>query len=145
MASITCIDSTGSALRKKALFGLSMLALLAMVLVGLAFWPAAVDAEEPAGPVWSADMTVVEYSSVSIGANSADLFSNIRGSGNLQIKSLWSYIPGRDLRLAFDDGVPNAADYTLQAGDLSLEFPKGVPGRTASHGATWTSIGKTVR
>ena len=82
-------------------------------------------------------MTVVEYSSVSIGAASADLFSNIGGSGNLQIKSLWSYIPGRDLRLAFYDGVPNAADYTLQAGDLSLEFPEGSSGQ---NGFTWSNV-----
>ena len=68
-------------------------------------------------------MTVVEYSSVSMGAASADLFSNVGGSGDLQIKSLWSHIPGRDLRLAFDEDVPNAADYTLQVGGLSLEFP----------------------
>ena len=68
-------------------------------------------------------MTVVEYTSVSIGAASADLFSNVGGSGNLQIKSLWSHIPDRDLRLAFDEGVPNAADCTLQVGGLSLGFP----------------------
>ena len=139
MASITRIDSTGSALKRKALFGLSMLGLLAMALAlaGMAFWPTAADAGEPAGPVWSADMTVVEYSSVSIGAASDDLFSNIGGSGNLQIKSLWSYIPGRDLRLAFYDGVPNAADYTLQAGGLSLEFPEGSSGQ---NGFTWSDV-----
>ena len=73
-------------------------------------------------------MTVVEYSSVSMGAASADLFSNVGGSGDLQIKSLWSHIPGRDLRLAFQEGVPNAADYTLQVGGLSLEFPAGSSG-----------------
>ena len=137
MASIKRIDSTGSAHGRKALFGLSMLALLAMALAGIAFWPTAADAGEPAEPVWSADMTVVEYSSVSIGAASADLFSNIGGSGNLQIKSLWSYIPGRDLRLAFYDGVPNAADYTLQAGGLSLEFPEGSFGQ---NGFTWSDV-----
>ena len=96
---------------------------LALVLAGLALWPAPADGQEPAGPVWSADMTVVEYTSVSIGAASADLFSNVAGSGNLRIRSLWSHLPDRDLRLAFDDGVPNAADYTLQVGGLSLEFP----------------------
>ncbi len=68
-------------------------------------------------------MTVVEYTSVSIGAASADLFSNVGGSGNLRIKSLWSHVPDRDLRLALADEVPNAADYTLQVGGLSLEFP----------------------
>ena len=119
------INFTGSAFRVGALLGPSTralsprgikVALLAMVLVGMAFWSTPADAGEPAEPVWSADMTVVEYTSVSIGAASADLFSNVGGSGNLQIKSLWSYIPDRDLRLAFDEDVPNAADYTLQVG-----------------------------
>ena len=126
------INLIGSALKVEALLGLSTralssrgigLALLAMVLVGMAFWSTPADAGEPAEPVWSADMTVVEYSSVSMGAASADLFSNVGGSGNLQIKSLWSHIPGRDLRLAFQEGVPNVSDYTLQVGGLSLEFP----------------------
>ena len=133
MKSIECINSTGSAHKVQALLGLSTralsprgirVALLAMMLVGMAFWPVAADAGEPAEPVWSADMTVVEYSSVSIGAASADLFSNVGGSGNLQIKSLWSHIPGGDLRLAFEESVPNAADYTLRVGGLSLEFPE---------------------
>ena len=42
--------------------------------------PQSDNAEEEA-PVWSADMLVVEYTSVSIGAASADLFSNVGGSG----------------------------------------------------------------
>ena len=135
MKSIKRINSTGSVSRVAALIGPSTRALsprgirvallAAMVLVALAFWstPTPADAGEPAEPVWSADMTVVEYTSVSIGAASADLFSNVGGSGNLQIKSLWSHIPDRDLRLAFDEDVPNASDYTLQVGGLSLEFP----------------------
>ena len=132
MISMKRINLIGSALKVEALLGLSTralssrgigLALLAMVLVGMAFWSTPADAGEPAEPVWSADMTVVEYSSVSMGAASADLFSNVGGSGNLQIKSLWSHIPGRDLRLAFQEGVPNVSDYTLQVGGLSLEFP----------------------
>ena len=137
MISMKRINLIGSALEVQALLGLSTrglslrnfgLALLAMVLVGMAFWSTPADAGEPAEPVWSADMTVVEYSSVSMGAASADLFSNVGGSGNLQIKSLWSHIPGRDRRLAFQEGVPNAADYTLQVGGLSLEFPEGSSG-----------------
>ena len=134
MTSMRRINLTGSARKVQALLGPSTralsprgirVALLAMVLVGMAFWatPAEADGEEAAEPVWSADMTVVEYSSVSIGAASADLFSNVGGSGNLQIKSLWSHTPDRDLRLAFADEVPNAADYTLQVSGLSLEFP----------------------
>ena len=126
------INLIGSVLRGEARLGPStralsprgiMVAVLAMVMVGMAFWSTTAEAGEPAEPVWSADMTVVEYSSASIGAASADLFANVGGSGNLQIDSLWSYKPDRDLRLAFEEGVPNAADYTLRAGDLSLEFP----------------------
>ena len=133
MISMKRISLIGSAFRAAALPGPSTrvlslrsfrLALLAaMVLAGLAFWSTAADAQEAEEPVWSADMTVVEYNSVSIGAASADLFSNVGGSGNLQIKSLWSYTTVRDLRLAFQEGVPDAADYTLQVGGLSLEFP----------------------
>ena len=133
MKSIERINSTGSVSRIAALIGPSTRALspsgikvaflAAMVLVGMALWSTPAYGREAAEPVWSADMTVVEYSSVSMGAASADLFSNVGGSGDLQIKSLWSHIPGRDLRLAFDEDVPNAADYTLQVGDLSLEFP----------------------
>ena len=128
------IELIGSAFRREALLGPTTgalsrwgirVALLAMVLAGMALWStaASADGEEAGEPVWSADMTVVEYTSVSIGAASADLFSNVGGSGNLQIKSLWSHVPDRDLRLAFADEVPNAGDYTLQVGDLSLEFP----------------------
>ena len=141
MQSIECINSTGSAHTVQARLGPSTRALsprgiwvallAAMVLVGMALWSTPAYAEEPAEPVWSADMTVVEYTSVSIGAASADLFSNTGGSGNLQIKSLWSYIPDRDLRLAFDEGVPNAADYTLQVGGLSLEFPEDSSGASS--------------
>ena len=87
--------------------------------------------------VWSADMLVVEYTSISIGAASADLFSNIGGSADLQIKSLWSYIPDRDLRLSFEDGVPDAADYTLIVGELTLEFP---PGSSGNSSFKWTDV-----
>ena len=134
MKSMKHINLTGSAFSVAALLGPSTraliprgiwVALLAMVLVGMSLWPtpASTDGEEAGEPVWSADMTVVKYTSVSIGAASADLFSNVGGSGNLQIKSLWSHIPDRDLRLAFADEVPNAADYTLKVSGLSLEFP----------------------
>ena len=88
-------------------------------------------------PPWSADMLVVEYTSVSIGAGSPDLFSYVRGSADLRIKSLWSHIPDRDLRLSFEDGVPDASDYTLQVGDLTLEFPEGSSGESSFK---WTDV-----
>ncbi len=88
-------------------------------------------------PVWSADMLVVEYTEISIGAASADLFSNVGGTGNLQIRSLWSYLPDSDLRLAFTDGVPDADDMTLKVGDLVLKFPAGSSGESSFK---WTGI-----
>ena len=90
------------------------------------------------GTIWSADMMVVEYSDISIGAATADLFSNIGGSSELQIRSLWSYVPDDDLRLAFVQGVANADDYTLVVGDLTLEFPTGSSG---NGNFKWTSVG----
>ena len=43
--------------------------------------------------VWSADMAVAEYTEDSIGGAAASQFSNIGGSGNLQIRHLWSHRP----------------------------------------------------
>ena len=127
----------GSSARALAPRGMRVALLAAVVLAGMALWSTPADGQEPAEPLWSADMTVVEYTSVSIGAASADLFSNVGGSGNLQIRSLWSHMPDRDLRLAFDDGVPDAADYTLQAGGLSLEFPSNSSGASSFK---WTGV-----
>ncbi len=88
-------------------------------------------------PLWSADMLVVAYTEVSIGANSADLFSNVGGSAGLQARSLWSYTPGRELYLAFTGPVPSADDLTLQVGDLTLAFPAGGSGDTDF---TWRDV-----
>ena len=122
---------------------------LPLVLIGLAalcaalvLSPRVVQAQPPnnserTAPIWSADMLVVEYTSVSIGAASPDLFSNVGGTGNLQVKSLWSYLPTGDLRLAFTDGVPDAADMTLTVGDLELEFPAGSSGEGSFK---WTGV-----
>ena len=114
-------------------------ALLVLALGGVLLWSAPAEAQTVEGQndVWSADMLVVEYTEISIGAASADLFSNIGGSTDLQIKSLWSYIPGRDLRLSFEGGVPDAADYTLQVGDLTLEFPEESSGNSSFK---WTDV-----
>ena len=81
-------------------------------------------------PVWSADMSVVEYTSVSIGADGSDLFSNVCGSSDFRIRSLWSYTPDRDLHLAFEDPIPNAEDLTLHFSDLALPFPAGSSGQS---------------
>ena len=77
------------------------------------------------GPLWSADMLVVEYTDVSIGAASADLFSNVGGSAGLKVKSLWSYKPGRDLRLLLEGDDLDPEGLKLQVGGLRLPFPAG--------------------
>ncbi len=87
--------------------------------------------------VWSADMLVVEYTEDSIGAASADLFSNIGGTGDLEIRSLWTHVPNRDIRLAFQEGIPDADDLTLVVGDLTLEFP---PGSSGNGSFKWTDV-----
>ena len=110
---------------------------LALVLAAAALWSTSAVGGEPAEPLWSADMTVVEYSSVSVGAASADLFSNTAGSGDLKVRWLWSHKPGRDLRLAFEADVADAADYTLQVGALTLEFPAGSSGASTFK---WTGV-----
>ena len=100
--------------------------------------PTAAVARSADGTVWSADMLVVEYTEISIGAATADLFSNIGGSSNLQIKSLWSYVPDQDLRLAFTDTFDDAGDHTLIVGDFTLEFPAGSSGEQSFK---WTNVG----
>ena len=87
--------------------------------------------------VWSADMTVVDYQTGAIGAASADLFANQTGSAGLRATSFWYYAPGRKLRLAFASGVDDADDLVLQAGGLSLTFPKG---SSANSSFSWTGV-----
>ena len=73
--------------------------------------------------VWSADMTVVEYGTGSIGAGSADLFSNQGGSAALAAKWLWYDPAARTLKIAFDDGLDDAESMTLHVGEASVAFP----------------------
>ena len=108
------------------------LCLLTVTALALLFAPAPrafadgpADEEAPESPLWSADMLVVELTSVSIGAASADLFSNVGGSGGIKVNSLWSYTPGRDLRLSLGEGVLDPEGLTLQVGNLRLAFPAG--------------------
>ncbi len=73
--------------------------------------------------VWSADMTVVEYSSRSIGAGTADLFSNQQGRAGLRATRLWYDPTERKLRIGFDDGLDDAESLTLHMGAVSVGFP----------------------
>ena len=100
--------------------------------------PTAAVARSADGTVWSADMLVVKYSDISIGAATADLFSNIGGAGNLQVRSLWSYIPDQDIRLAFTEAFDDADGMSLMVGGLELAFPDGSSGNGSFK---WTNAG----
>ena len=78
--------------------------------------------------IWSADLTVVEYETGAVGAPTADLFSNVGGSGNLTAKWLWYYPPTKKLRLAFTEGIRDVGELELHVGDLSLAFPEDFEG-----------------
>ena len=73
--------------------------------------------------IWSADMTVIEYGPRSIGAGSAEQFSNQMGRAGLRAKWLWYDPPARKLKLGFDDSLDDAESLTLHVGDVSLGFP----------------------
>ena len=73
--------------------------------------------------IWSADMTVVEYSARGIGAGTADLLSNQQGSAGLQAKQLWYDPVERKIRIVFTTGVDDAEKLTLHMGDVAVGFP----------------------
>ena len=81
------------------------------------------------GPVWTADVSVVDYGP-SVGAGSASLFSNEGGSGGLDALWLWYGRTDRQLHLTFTTSVADVDDLILQVGDLSFTFPEGSSGRT---------------
>ena len=81
--------------------------------------------------VWSAEMTVVEYGPRSIGAGSADLFSNQMGRAGLRAKWLWYDPVARKLKLGFDDGLDDAEALTLHVGGVSLGFPDNTGGNSS--------------
>ena len=73
--------------------------------------------------IWSADMTVVEYGPRSIGAGTAEQFSNQMGRAGLRAKRLWYDPTERKLRIGFDDGLDDAELLTLHMGAKSVGFP----------------------
>ena len=125
--------------RRLAPLPLLLIGLAALAVLVVVPWVVQAQGEPPDedAVVWSADMLVVKYTESSIGAGSADLFSNIGGTGDLEIRSLWSHVPNRDIRLAFQEGIPDADDLTLIVGDLTLEFP---PGSSGNGSFKWTDV-----
>ena len=88
------------------------------------------------GPLWSADMEVVDFGNGSIGGWGADKFSNVGGSGNLTAKWLWYHTGDRKLNLAFTTAIADTTGLSLYMGDAALAFPDG--GNDSSF--SWTDV-----
>ena len=88
------------------------------------------------GPLWSADMAVVDFGNGSIGAWGADKFSNIGGTGDLEAKWLWYHTGDRKLHLAFTTAIADTTGLLLYMGDVAVAFPDG--GNDSSF--SWTDV-----
>ena len=157
MKSIGRINSTGSAHRALALqgpsagalgpHGIRLALLAALVLAGMALWPtpAPADGEEAGDLVWSADMTALEYASVSTGAAGADLFSNMGGSGNLQVKSLWSHWTAeRGGRSRWKPDRPRTEPNREAEGGVHMAFDRPVHAPETADGTTAPAVALPV-
>ena len=89
------------------------------------------------GTLWSAEMQVVEITSVTLGAASADLFTNQGGSAGLRAKEFWYYTPNRMLKLKFTGAIPDAEGLTLHVDDVAIPLPADSDGEW---GVTWTGV-----
>ena len=94
--------------------------------------------------VWTADMTVTDYGNGSIGAGTADLLANQRGSADLQARSLYYHTGERQLRMAFTTAVDSVA-LTLAAGTSSCSSRRARRETRASLGTTSMSTGPTAK
>ena len=88
------------------------------------------------GPLWSADMSVVDFGNGSIGAWGTGKFSNVGGTGNLKAKWLWYHTGDRKLHLAFTTAIADTTGLSLYMGDAALAFPDG--GNDSSF--SWTDV-----
>ena len=87
-------------------------------------------------PLWSADMSVVDFGNGSIGAWGAGKFSNVGGSGDLEAKWLWYHTGDRKLHLAFTTAIEDTTGLSLYMGDMAVEFSDG----GNDSGFTWTDL-----
>ena len=86
--------------------------------------------------VWSADMSVTDYGNGSIGAGSASLLANQRGSEGLQAKWLYYHTGERKLRMSFTTNV-DSGGLTVNAAGINLPFPEGTSGNSSF---TWENV-----
>ena len=88
------------------------------------------------GPLWSADMAVVDFGNGSIGAWGADKFSNVGGTGDLEATRLWYHTGERKLRLAFTTATPDTTGLSLYMGDVAVAMPDGA----GDSSFTWADV-----
>ena len=86
--------------------------------------------------VWTADMTVTDYGNGSIGAGTAALLANQRGSEGLQARNLYYHTGERKLRMAFTSSVDTTL-LTLAAGSVKRKFPES---RSGDSSFTWENV-----
>ena len=86
--------------------------------------------------VWTADMTVTDYGNGNIGAGTADLLTNQRGSEGLQARNLYHHTGEQKLRMTFTNGVDTTL-LTLAAGSVKLKFPES---RSGDSSFTWENV-----
>ena len=86
--------------------------------------------------VWTADMTVTDYGNGNIGAGTADLLTNQRGSEGLQARNLYHHTGEQKLRMTFTNGVDTTL-LTLAAGSVKLKFPES---RSGDSSFTWEKV-----
>ena len=86
--------------------------------------------------IWTADMTVEDYGNGSIGAGTATLLANQRGTEDLQAKWLYYHTEERKLRMAFTEGV-STTGLALKTHGVDLLFPNG---SSSNSSFTWDDI-----
>ena len=86
--------------------------------------------------VWSANMSVTDYGNGNVGAGSASLLANQRGSEGLQGRWLYYHTGERKLRMAFTNDLDTRL-LRLKAGDVNLPFPDGTSGDSSF---TWEDV-----
>ena len=91
--------------------------------------------------VWSARMEVVDFGQGNIGA---DRFSNVVGTGEIEVGELWYDSAERKVYLRLTHYLADSEDFTLHAGGLALGLPAGGAGFTwTGFDVDWT-VGETV-
>ena len=86
--------------------------------------------------VWSADMSVTDYGNGNIGAGSASLLTNQRGSEGLEARWLYYESGERKLRMAFTTNL-DTTRLKLKAGNLDWTIP---PGQSGESSFTWDNV-----